>query len=86
MRKLKYEPLDVFQYIVATKRANNGNSPSMRDVMTEFRIPSQSNVKHIYSKLIDMGVITVIRGVSRSISVVGSEWVYEEETPYSSFN
>ena len=81
MRKLKYEPLDVFQYIVATKRANNGNSPSMRDVMTEFRIPSQSNVKHIYSKLIDMGLITVIPGVSRSISVVGSEWVYDEETP-----
>ena len=80
-RKRKYDPIEVFRFIVATKKANNGNSPSMKDIMEEFGIPSQSNVKHIYSELIKMGLITVAPGVSRSISVVGSEWVYDEESP-----
>lgn len=78
MKKRKYEPLDVFRFIVKTKRENNGNSPSMKDIMQEFGIPSQSNVKHIYGELIAMGKITVVPGVSRSINVIGSEWIFEE--------
>lgn len=67
--------LDVYRFIVAYKRKNDGNSPSTREIMEGCRLSSTS-VAHFYlDKLERMGLISRPGGnLSRGIVVTGGRW------------
>jgi SOS-response transcriptional repressor LexA len=68
----------VRQYIIEHKRANDGNSPSIRQIMIACAIPSSSVVDYYLDKL---EAANVIRRKSRRIEVTGGRWTYQETQP-----
>lgn len=77
-RQLYSETYDLnrlYNYIVSYKKSNNGNSPSFRDIRSYMEISTTSMIPHLLDKLVDMGLITYKRGVSRSINVLSGRWI-----------
>ena len=61
----------IYAYIIAYKQANDGLSPSYRDIMMTQGLSSTSVVARYLRKLETDGKITV---VGRGIKVTGGEW------------
>ena len=76
MPKIKYPRADVLTYIIAYKTANDGNSPTIREIMSGCHISSSSMVSYILRDLQDAGKIRIIEG-SRGIIVIGGVWRME---------
>ena len=76
MPKIKYPREDVLAYITAYKTANDGNSPTIREIMSGCNVSSTSLVSYILRDLQDDGKIRVMQG-SRGIMVVGGQWRME---------
>ncbi|MDI6770115.1 MAG: hypothetical protein QMD04_10640 [Anaerolineales bacterium] len=74
---IKHSRIKVFEFIVAYKRANDGNSPSMREIMEACGITTLSLMDYILADLVDRGLI--LRSGSRSIRVIGGQWDYAGE-------
>lgn len=64
----------VFDIIVAYKRTHNGNSPSIREIGEAMGIGSTSLIFTYLTHLREEGRIEYDPVISRSITVVGSEW------------
>ena len=73
MSKIKYSRQAVMDYIVKYKTANDGNSPTIREIMSGCEIGSTSIVSYILRDLQDEGKLRVIDG-SRGIMVTGGHW------------
>ena len=78
-KKLKYNRMAVFKFIVAYKVAHDGNSPTLRDIMRAFEISSSSVANFIVRDLTAMGLIRLPpiragRTIARGIEVIGGEW------------
>ena len=71
----KHSRQAVFDFIVSYKRANDGNSPSLREIMTACGIPSTSLMQFILDNLVDDDLIRIGPG-QRNITVVGGCWSY----------
>lgn len=71
----KHSRQAVFDFIVAYKGANDGNSPSLREIMTACGIPSTSLMQFILDNLVDDDLIRIGPG-QRNITVVGGAWTY----------
>lgn len=72
----KYDPNDLFRFIVRYKRACDGNSPTYRDIMTACGLKSTSHVNYYLKRLERHGRIRLLTDKSaRSIVVVGGTWV-----------
>lgn len=70
--------LDVYEFIVSYKKKHDGNSPSMREIMTDLNISSTSVVTYHLEKLERMGLIKrVANGQTRQIEVTGGRWMLE---------
>jgi len=66
----------VYRYIVLYKQANDGNSPSRREIMRACGISSTSMVWASLLRLFDKGLIDFSNhGQSRNILVTGGRWV-----------
>lgn len=64
----------VYAFIVDYKKANDGNSPSYRDIQEVVGV-TLSTVKYILEKLADEGRIIILgKGKSRMIAIPGAEW------------
>ena len=77
MPKIRYSRQAILDYIVWYKTANDGNSPTIREIMSGCGIGSTSIVSYILRDLQDEGKLRVING-SRGIMVTGGHWTYKE--------
>jgi predicted MarR family transcription regulator len=80
----KYDRMAVFKFIVGYKMSHDGNSPTIRDIKSEFEISSTSVANYIVRNLCAMGLIYLPRGhagrtIARGIEVVGGEWTCRVE-------
>ncbi len=68
----------IFDFIVVYKCANDGNSPTIREIGQACGISSTSFVSNILARLERQGLIRLpkVCGVSRHIHVVGGQWSY----------
>ena len=73
MPKILYSRQAVLGYIVWYKTANDGNSPTIREIMAGCGIGSTSIVSYILRDLQDEGKLRIIDG-SRGIMVTGGHW------------
>ena len=74
MKKYDYDA--IFDFIVAYKEANDGNSPTIRTLQDRFEISSTSVVAYILKKLEKAGRITLNNNTGQLINVVGGRWSY----------
>ncbi len=77
MPKIKYDRDAVLSYIIAYKTANDGNSPTIREIMTGCRVSSSSMVFYILRDLQDARKIRMQEG-SRGIIIPGGKWSVEK--------
>lgn len=75
---IKHSRKAVLDYIITYKREHDGNSPSLRQMMTACRVTSTSNMSYILADLQKGGQIVVNPG-SRGIEVIGGRWSYTPE-------
>lgn len=64
----------LFNYIVAYKRAHDGNSPTLRQMMRGIGVNSTSVVHSHLRGLERAGLIRRVKDCPRSIQVVGGQW------------
>ena len=66
----------VFNWLIEYKRAHDGNSPAMREMMRAFDISNTSVANSILNRLERDGRIRRAGkiGAARSIEVVGGQW------------
>jgi hypothetical protein len=76
----------VFAWIVSYKRAHDGNSPTLRELMSGCGLSSLSVTFECLRRLTAAGLIARQitpdkRGLSRSIVIVGGCWSYSRSFP-----
>ena len=79
MRKFQTEMKrrDLLDYIIDYKQENDGNSPTMRQIMENLSYSSTSVVTYNLNVLENQGLIKRQYGDARGIIVTGGQWVYE---------
>lgn len=70
---------EVFAYIVAYKRAQDGLAPAMRDIKDVLTISSTSQVKLALVRLEQQGKIKQVPGKAGGIKVIGGRWAMASE-------
>lgn len=74
---------EVLQFVVAFKRAHDGNSPSIREIMDGCRIASTSLVAFYLAELEKRNKISLEpsdgrgSGKARRIEVIGGQWTFD---------
>ena len=74
-------PQEIYDFIIDYKIANDGLSPSIREIATACNISSTSIVDYHIGKLVDAGKIEMRSGIGkkvRGIKVVGGLWIPPE--------
>jgi SOS-response transcriptional repressor LexA len=74
----KYDPQQIYNFIVKFKEENDGNSPTHRDIMEAIGISSLSVAHYHIQKLVEQGLITTDE--QGQISVIGGKWVLTTAT------
>lgn len=70
----------VFEFVVGYKRANDGNSPTFREIRDGCDLSSTSVAASCLDRLVDQGKISLGDfGGYRSIRVTGGKWIMEGE-------
>lgn len=69
----------VFDFLVTYKKANDGISPSYREIMRNTDITTTSMVRWYLINLRNLSLIEFDEKLPRSIKVVGGKWTYQEE-------
>lgn len=64
---------NVFEFIVAYKKSNDGLSPTVREICRGVGITSTSVAAYYLAQLVDDGKIELINQFSRGIKVTGGE-------------
>ena len=83
-RKLEGRAQELFDFIVQHKIANDGQSPTIREMRDETDITSTSVVNYYLDTLVDHGLIRRVDKESRGIQVIGGKWTYHDPgTPES---
>lgn len=70
-----HDPQAVFDFIVAYKRANDGNSPSIREIGEQFEA-STSAVHNVLGRIEKRGLIKYNHATARGLVVIGGEWKF----------
>jgi hypothetical protein len=77
---MKHHDLEViYSYIVAYKQANDGNSPTLREIAEAAGISSTSVVMYNLRHLECLGRLELIGCHRRGICVVGGSWIPPEK-------
>ncbi len=72
---LSKKPQAIYQFIVDYKQQNDGNSPTIREILRQCRVSSTSMVKYYLDSLVDQGLIQMTSSNGhRKIIVVGGSW------------
>jgi hypothetical protein len=71
----------IYNLIVQFKQDNDGNSPSVRDLLTASDLRTTSAVQYQLVKLEREGRITFGGKRSRSIRVTGGRWIHDSHLP-----
>jgi SOS-response transcriptional repressor LexA len=66
----------LFDFIVRFKTEHDGQSPTVRECMTELGTGSTSYVSYCLDKLERKGLIRFRESKARAIEVVGGRWSY----------
>lgn len=71
-----YDRMAIYAWIVEYKRTNDGNSPSLDEIMDAFNVSSKSVASYLLKRLENAGLIRLPLGKkqSRSIVVEGGQW------------
>lgn len=70
-----HDPAAVYNYIVAYKTRNDGNAPTMREIMDACNIGSTGTVSALLRTLCERGLIRLhSHNATRGIIVVGGKW------------
>lgn len=69
---------EVFEFICAYKQANDGTSPTYRDICAGLDISSTSVVRYYLDNLVLRQKIKLTVGNQRGITVIGGRWTYAE--------
>ncbi len=70
----------IFEFIVSYKSANDGNSPSVREIAGRLAT-STSMVDYYLARLEQLGLLERRRdGSSRNIHIIGGAWTYESNS------
>ena len=80
MRTLKPGEINrqqLMEFIVAYKQANDGLSPTVRDMMDGCNLSSSSLVNHHIEVLVKQGKLRRV-GYHRNLAVVGGRWTLGE--------
>lgn len=78
-RKLEGRAQEIFDFIVQYKTANDGQSPTMREMMGGTDITSTSVITYYLDTLVEYGLILRVDKESRGIQVVGGKWRLEKD-------
>ncbi len=68
---------EIFDFIVAYKIQNDGQSPTYREIMESCHLSSTSLVAYYLSRLVKAGKIAMNYYGTRSIRVPGGSWNYK---------
>lgn len=74
-----HRQMALFNAIVEFKKANDGNSPSSRDLIRVTDYTSTSVLQYNLRQLEAAGLIEIDRHITRMIRVVGGQWSYTPE-------
>ena len=72
--KITLADIEIYEYIVAYKKMNGGNSPSRREIMDNTNSASSSTVNFSLKKLEKAGYIELKYG-EQYIRIIGDNWV-----------
>jgi hypothetical protein len=76
--RVKHDLDSVLAYLIQYKLANDGNSPTIREICDSCDIPSTSVGLNVLHRMQKAGLITLDeRNVNRKIQIVGGRWVYD---------
>lgn len=71
----------VYRFVVQYKKQNDGNSPTIREIMDGCGITSTSQVRYYLIKLAERGLIRLPeKGSAAKIEVVGGYWAFTQRT------
>lgn len=84
--RIKHDRAAVLHFIVDYKRAHDGNSPTLREIMAGCGITSKSVASYAVQALAKSGLVRLPagcrgRGVARGIEVIGGRWQWSYEEP-----
>lgn len=79
VKHTRHSEEQVYQFIVQFKMANDGLSPTLREIADGVGISSTSVVSYLLIRMERRGVITVWDAASRGIMVVGGKWRLDSE-------
>lgn len=77
----KYDFDAILAFLIKYKQEHDGNSPTFRQIMAEFDIPSTSIISYVLDQMEAEGMIKLLGKRHRGIEVVGGSWSYEEPEP-----
>ena len=63
----------IYQYIIDYKKANDGNSPSIRQICQGLNIASTATVWYHMRRLSEAGMIG--QNTGRQVTVMGGQWL-----------
>lgn len=66
----------ILAFIIQFKRANDGASPTLREICEACNIASISTAHYHLQALSDAGRIQIDYATNRNIRIPGGEWVY----------
>lgn len=69
---------DIFRFILAYKRENDGLAPSTLEIMQGCRVSSRSVVHYHLHALAKAGTLVLGPGRFRNIQVVGGMWIHRD--------
>lgn len=69
----------VYGFVCRYKETHDGNSPSLRDIVTELGLSSTSVANYHLMRLENDGRIEIVHGSTRQINVIGGKWTHKED-------
>ena len=71
--------MDIYQFIVEYKKAHDGNSPSIREIVRGLDLSSPSIAAYHLTRLVQLNMIRLREdGSSRTIEITGGRWLPPE--------
>ena len=77
-RKYPNRKNEVFEFIIKFKTENDGQSPTLRDIVQNTLASSTSVASYVLDELEEDGKIKRTANWDRGIRVIGGKWTYEK--------
>lgn len=74
MRHSRHSDQSILDYIIAYKQANDGNSPTVREIAMAFAASTSVIGYHLRRMRLSGEIYTTSYGMSRNLCVTGGRW------------